>query len=547
MTLFLENIVFYETNNYLDYQFVNNVLNNIDYYETHIDEINKGVDNIGDLYRYIWLFSFQKMVLSIDKYQIDKEAKEQLTTLFKRIKIDKNSFIKYLNSFYKTIFDKANHAKLKWHVFFPSIIDICFGQFQQGIKKEVFDFLEKNYPEHLLANFKSCSKYFYNHKDELEILFSSLEKTLPFNEQLYVRFLTNSNNKDNSVLVKKAQFICERAVAEISKKALTDDSEEIIYIQGAFKEYQKLAKMYHLTCANSFSKINKDIAKKLDAYIKKHGEHHKIGPIDVEPAINLLRERDDPLKFIQLTHNMDKDKRIYDALDYIFEVDNKNNPLSEIFDDISRNRSNKFPYFKQDSMQYNSWIRCKLINSIFHDKNLYLQFANYVYNICLQIQERYFNDSINIENEITGIVDSFAVIIELSNTKQYDTPYGKALTFGVSLSICSTIEKIIRNVALLEQTDFYFDADRITLADLLSDRFKLENISNGLKYHLEFYLLKEINFNGLDSDRPGLNLRNKMMHGQDDIYENIDYGTCVLLFYYLLSLLNDLVISSESV
>ena len=218
MIYFLENIVFYETNNYQDNQFVNNVLNNINYYETHIDEINKGVEYISDLYRYIWLFSFQKMVLCIDKYQIENEAKEQLITLFKKIKIDKNSFIKFINSNYKSVFNKAYHVNLKWHVFFPSIIDICFGQFRQGIKKDVFSFLEHNYPEHLLSNFKSCSKYFSNHDDELEILFSSLEKTTPFNEQPYVRFLTSSNNKNNSIFTKKASFICERAIAEISKK-----------------------------------------------------------------------------------------------------------------------------------------------------------------------------------------------------------------------------------------------------------------------------------------------------------------------------------------
>ena len=64
-----------------------------------------------------------------------------------------------------------------------------------------------------------------------------------------------------------------------------------------------------------------------------------------------------------------------------------------------------------------------------------------------------------------------------------------------------------------------------------------------MKYHLEFYLVREVNYHGDEMDKPGLNIRNNIMRGQDDAYEQTNYGTCLILFYFLLSLLDDLLIA----
>ena len=125
-------------------------------------------------------------------------------------------------------------------------------------------------------------------------------------------------------------------------------------------------------------------------------------------------------------------------------------------------------------------------------------------------------------------------MIDLSNQNQFETPYAKALVYGASLSICTTIEKIIRNTALKEvKNDRYLNTDKAALAEFFKGPFKLNDISEGLKYHLEFYLIKEASFKGNDFDKPGLNIRNNLMHGQDDAYDNINYGVCVILFYFL--------------
>lgn len=192
----------------------------------------------------------------------------------------------------------------------------------------------------------------------------------------------------------------------------------------------------------------------------------------------------------------------------------------------------------------NMLIKAGLTSRIISDEQLVSEFANFIYNISIQIQEKYFFNVINIEKEITGQYDCLAALVDLARHEQFDTPYAKALIYSTSLSICTTIEKILRNIALLEiKNDRYVDINKATLGDLLSDAFDLKDVSKGLKYYLEFYLIKEVRFSGLDMERPGLNIRNNLMHGEDDAYESTDYGICLNLFYFLLSLLNDLALA----
>ena len=102
----------------------------------------------------------------------------------------------------------------------------------------------------------------------------------------------------------------------------------------------------------------------------------------------------------------------------------------------------------------------------------------------------------------------------------------------------------MRNIVFKEtQNDKYVDSDKTALASIFKKPLKLRGVSDGLKYYFEFYLIKQVDFDGGEMDRPGLNIRNKLMHGQDEMYERTDYGTCLTLFYLLLSLLNGLLLS----
>ena len=171
---------------------------------------------------------------------------------------------------------------------------------------------------------------------------------------------------------------------------------------------------------------------------------------------------------------------------------------------------------------------------------------NYLSRISIQLQEKYFDNLISLNDEIKGEVDVFLNLIELTRKNLFESSFGRALLFSNCLFMCTTIEKIIRNVALKEiQKEIYFDMNKATLANFFRSPFKLKDISGGLKYCLEFYLIKEVDFNGEEMKRPGLNIRKNIMHGKNDAYEQTDYFTFLTLFYFLVSLLNDLFITMK--
>lgn len=527
--------------------FVKDLCDNIDYLESFKERSLISVSSLDDLYIFLWFLSLQEILKEIDSFKLEEEQKQRIKALSNSVSFDDSSVVDFINNEYASIFNKNNHEKDRWAGLFIAMMNICYGRYQNRISDDVFRYLEKNYALYLLANYDVCSKYYSKHILEFESLFCGLKNTKVFDDQIYLRFLYNKSTSQTEFLKKQAAFICERTFDAVIKMNLTSDDQRLIQIQSFIVEYGRIAILYKLRCANDYAVLKKDLQQKMDSFIRKHGVHQKYGPVDLTDAINLLKSSDDNYKFLQVTHFKNERGDIENALNYILSIKNNRNPLSECFNDIQRNRSDKYPYFKQESMQINMWIRERVINDIFRDEKLCPEFVNFVYNICLEVQEKYFDNVINVEREISGVVDVFTEIINLSNQNQFDTPYARALVYSTSLSICTTIEKIIRNVALKEvKNDRYLNSDKAKLSDFFKGGYKLKDISEGLKYHLEFYLIKESKFSGNDLDKPGLNIRNNLMHGQDDAYDNTDYGICVALFYFLVSLLDDLVLSLDT-
>lgn len=527
--------------------FLKEAIDHIESIRKCIVDFNSPVISIIDLYRFLWCKSFSEMIGEINLFKIDELVKTELININNLIKLDKGSVVQFINNNYKEIFDKTKHEKIAWYDFFDRILDIIFNEFSKSISKDVFCFLEEEFPLNLLSKFEICEKYYKKNEKQIAKLFNGIRDTRVFDDQVYLRFLCSvSNGKSVALFKDNAEFITKRTLDYIKAKPLNDDSNEIIEIQNLLKDYRKLARLYETSTANEYDVLIKKVSKLLDSFIKKHGQHFKSGPYDLMPAIEMLKTNKDPLKFIWITHNGGKDNSGENVLNYIFNIDNQKNPLSEIFNDIGRNRSEKYPYFKQDSMQLNFWLRNRLINLIMIDESLSKEYANYIYNISLLVEKEYFDNFINIERETTGLFDVFLNLINLAKQEQFETPYAKSIMYGSCLHICSIIEKILRNVAYKELKDqIYFDQNKVSLASLFKVPVCLNDISDGLKYHLEFYLIKEANFIGLDDDRPGLNIRNKLMHDENEVFEETKYETFLTLIYLLSSLLGDLFIKSR--
>lgn len=278
-------------------------------------------------------------------------------------------------------------------------------------------------------------------------------------------------------------------------------------------------------------KVNSIIAE----YWNKHGEN--IGVFDLKKIISELNERGED-KFLLLTHSK-KGYGYKNILTSDFEEENCCYFI-RFMEVIGWKSSSEYPYYKQEIMNVKLLDKYFNLCAIFSDQKECQEFEKYVSFLSNSVQQEYFEDSINIVDEICGIFKSIECIVDLEMRHDEDVPFIKALVNGCVLNECGLIEKMLRNIAFNEMKDEeYFNEESETLGSLLEKR-ELKALSKGLKYYLRFYLSKE-NDNSIRKDeRPGKDIRNVQVHNRDDKYQRTRSNLCFILFYFILSILGDL-------
>ena len=517
--------------------FLKAVIDNIDSIENNIKYLNSPLNNQTDLYHFLWLLSFKELVLEIDNYNIYESLKERIKTIDSNLDYSYKRFVQYVNDNYKTVFAKEENLNIRYYELFRMLIELCF-KCSSAINKEVFLYLESNYALYLLSDFKFCSNYFKKNVSEYKSLFDNLKNTKLFDDKIYVDFFLNQVNINDDFIKDNVQFICSRTIDYFESNNINSDNVELIQLLNVFEEYRELANYYKLSIANRFNIFKQKLDSILEEFLVKHGQHSQIGPVDLKPEIEILKKNKDPYKFFQLTHSLKNDKYI-NSLDYILNLKN-NSSTSESLNHVSDYKSNKYPYYKQQSMEIYMWVQQRLLNLIMCDEDLYKEFGNFVLTSVKHVENNFFHNRINLSNEIMGSYEVILNIIGLARNNDVKSPLYVALINGCVMNLCGTIEKIIRNATLEEFKDImYFDEDSNTLNTLLG--YDIKSISGGLKYFLEFYLCKEINNNIPKAKRPGKNIRNIQMHNHNLKYESTNWADCCNLFYFILSIINDLV------
>lgn len=531
---------YYGVNDFIGGVFVKNVIDNIDDIENLASEINVNINDKEDFYLHLWSLSFKQMVKEINLYEIDDSMKNRIIALNKKIDYSPSHFINYVNNNYIIVFNKNGNNEVKWYEYFEILLELIYNKYSLSIQTAVFEYLEKNFTLDLLRHYNICKRYYHVKKDKLEYLFSNLKSTKVFDDEVYRKILLNEEKKDD-FLKKQATFICERTLNFFDSVDLNSDDNKILNYDSYLSKYRKLAIAYKLKCANKFNELKKQIDLLVDEYTNKYGNELKVGPINLKTAYEVLCNDKNIAKFLILTHK-NKDGEIINLCDEILNF--KSKLSTEAIKQLNNPRSDKYPYYKQMQMEIELWIQNAILNYCIVDANLYNSFSSFIVSISKEVEEKFFNNIINISNEICGEVELLRNIYNLSDKK--DEYIYKALLNGCCVNTCGTIEKILRNVALKEvKDDEYFDPSYSTLGQLLKHNFSY--ISKGLLYYIEFYLSKENNPNIDKENRPGKDLRNKHMHNQDDKYLSTTFNECYSIFYLLLSLLDDLFLQSRGI
>lgn len=543
---FLDHIKYYGANDFSAGFFVKNIVDNLNTLEQSVDSLTCAVNDLMSLYQYLWICSFKKFIKDIDCYILTDDIKNRIKFLDKMIDLNNKSFIAYVNKNFEIIFTKGNHNEVKWNSICGLILELVYEKFTGGITKDVYIFLEKNLYLTLLSKFEICKNYYSKKENDenFKSLFSNLNSTNVFDDKVYLDFLFKTKAAFKyDFLKEKARFICERTIKHIKDIVINSKNVDIYQLFCEFDEYYKLASLFKLECISDYSSTSVKLKTQLDDYLIKHGNKTNFGPIDLSSAIKKLKEDSKEFKFVYLTHNF-KNKAFTNIFNYIFTLSNENN-LSELFSELGNPRSEKYPYYRQHDMELFLACYIQMMIWILNDETLSIDLSKYLLLACNQVEKKYFNNEISISSEIFGSFEILENILTLYENKQEKETLVKALENGCTVNLCGTIEKILRNVLIKESNgSLFIDSDAITLTQILNPSNKLADISIGLRYFLEFYLATEMDFNGLKEERPGKNIRNIQMHNRSDKYEKTDYQTAIMLFFFLISLLNDLLVKT---
>ena len=180
-----------------------------------------------------------------------------------------------------------------------------------------------------------------------------------------------------------------------------------------------------------------------------------------------------------------------------------------------------------------------MVGNIIEDKELSELFFYNLTKVLEYISNDYNLDYKNLSIELNGIIDSIVYLFSIDNTY----PFYRTFCFGLSQTICSYIEKILRKVYIEKFDDkvFYISESKLTLGSLLRDS-RIEKIlgdkfTSILMFEIHYILESD---NGLEK-KIGMNLRNKLMHNHDiDFMGEIHSGLVIHLFHILAIIIQQL-------
>lgn len=502
-------------------------------------------DSFCDYLALTTISKYQEIVTQLANIE-DKPKLQRIVNLsneaLEKYELPLNQIYELINNSYYSLLSDVNEIDdYNRYEFYDIVLDYIFKQHNR-VKNEVFLFVEKEHWGYIFNNFSSCISYYKQHINELDNLIDSIyieEEKHPFSN--LNRFLSEYKmNVFDSVFKKHVVVLSDKALSLV--ESVNEDN--YINVCAYCEDIIKLAKQYDLKKhINKFEKLMPKLYKTKEAYLKKHGKEYK-EEIPVKEIIDKLREDLSSKKgasnlvLLGLTHTKLTSNYGYEAsINTVFDL-----PRSPIFDylrHIGLETNTTFTASVQNQIRWIFGFHNHLFGLIINDKDLSDILFKVLSKVLEIISKEYGLDYLDLNNELNGIIDSIVYLFSIDATY----PYYRTFCFGLSQSICSYIEKILRKVFIEKYDDdiLYIPESTITLGNLLKAESirKLfgDRLISIIRYELHFIEEKE---KGL-SKIIGMNLRNKLMHNNDiDYMSEIHTGLVIHLFYILVIIIHQL-------
>ena len=530
----LEDCYFYRSNNsYSNYYFFKNILDNYGYILDNKDDFENEIKNYNDILQFFWALDLKLHINEINDKQFNEEEIGKIKEIKEVFNVNYDSFFNFMEENYVEILNPNSKNEIIWHWFFDEFFTFIYNQNNFNKMPNTLKYFELNNGDYILINFETCKSYYKDNKKRLEEIVNNIaEKNA--NDKNLINFLLNESNKNSFIFLHN---LASKIYKYNQENCLKKDYSKIGL--GLFNEKEhilkiiKLGNLYKIYKPGDFECILEIIYGEINKLLFEEFDFSK-KQIYVDNYLKFLKNDNTKfeLKFIDLTHELNiKEQTSLNIFDKIFEK--KPSIL------VSKVKNSASAYYRV-IIELIFDILNKIFTGIYTDYELREEFVIYLYKISKTIENEYFENKIQIYDEIVCAYYFYEEILKRKDNQ--------ILLFGISnalVNLCiSTIEKIIRNIYVKFSKDGNFDENKSTFYQLINSDIIKSKISSGLIKIFIYYLSKSEDENLVTDDFKGFDLRNKYMHNHDNSFKESPKYTFVC-FYLLISLITELYLRNE--
>lgn len=518
----------------------------IDYFRSK----SPAIINKDDLRDYLVLITIGKYQEAVELLKCD-ELKPKLQSVIdfsthwmRQYDNFDEEFFALVNSEYQSILNVDDKGDEHRFDFVVIVLTLIFKQFNR-VTSDVYRYINENHKSFIINHFDICKGYFAENISELESVLSEIISFEAMNPYTNIdKFLIENNSKIfNDVFMRCAIKLAERAL----KLAEEIDEENYLEIHAFIEDIFKLATKFdlrsHLT---KFDRLMLKVKKASSHYLLKNGNERSYN-IPLTEFMEKLEEEifikgvAHNIVFLQLTHTFvqttEDELSIEPIVNGVFK--NLESTLLDFVRSVGIETNSVFTSSIQMNIRFHFDYTEKLISLIVYNKELSELFFKSLIKVLEFISNNYRIEHEVLRNELEGIID--AIVFLLSIDQSY--PFYRTYCYGLSQSICSFVEKILRKVYIERCNDdmFYKPESKVTLGYIFNHNSFKEIITPNLSSILAFELTNIVDNDSGIERRIGNNIRNKLMHNYDlDYMTEMNINLVIHLFHILILVINQL-------
>ncbi len=443
-------------------------------------------------------------------------------------KIKPSTYIQYLKIEYESVLKLDNYSLCE------EVFALAF-KYHSGLSNLIKYFID-NYFYMILDNLENIQNVILSSDDYLDLLLEEKHfedvKNYRLNEYFGMLKLLISKNVQKDKVNSLVNLVIEYGTKTYN---LINEDNAIQY-DHIVKSVATFLKEIKHKAANNFIDYCNSLEVAMNKYIEKHG-HSFSYQIPIEELRKPLENEKMPwnFKMLMLTHVRDKNSKWVSYHEFVMKETKRS-----LTDDLCSSTAPHNSYFTLTKQQtlglYDQTFLLLLQHYVNKEKiqefiSMLGSLLNFVCDhLNIEFKENDFEDDLNV------LLNELLVLFKVSEDKNEFALIG--LNYGLTMFIIGLVEKFLRVLYKVHNTDKYVNIDFYNLGDLLNEQnetiVKLLGIDN-VKV-LQYYLVKGNKF------EVGYNYRNNFAHYRNIKPKDMHYGITLKVLQIFLMIINTLII-----